>query len=77
MIIRTGKIGIVREQEFKAFIFQDRDEEKYFQIQEAFKYDEQDVKLGMDKYYIEINDQKYGYYGGIEKIRLDKLKLIT
>jgi len=40
-------------------------------IQDALNnYDEQDIQLGMDTYYIEMNDQLFSTYGGILGIRM-------
>ncbi len=42
----------------------------YFMIQHSEEYDEQDVELGMNAYYIERDGQGYSTYGGIQKIVL-------
>ena len=48
---------------------------EYLMIQDSLNYDEQDVELGMDTYYLEVNDQSKGGYGGIDRIELDRGKL--
>jgi hypothetical protein len=46
-------------------------EENYLMIQHSLDgYDEQDVRLGMNTYHIERDDQSYGGYGGVERIHL-------
>ena len=47
-------------------------EDNYLMIQTAYQFDEQDVKLGMDTYHIERDDQSYGGYGGVAKIILQR-----
>jgi hypothetical protein len=42
----------------------------YFMIQHTNEYEEQDIKLDTDTYYIERDDQGFSTYGGIEKISL-------
>ena len=42
----------------------------YLMLQRAYEFDEQDRRLGMDKVYIERNDQGYSCYGGIESFEL-------
>ena len=44
----------------------------YLQLQRAFKDDEQDIKLGMNTYYLEIDDQILSCYGGIERFNLHR-----
>ncbi len=71
MEIQSANFGTIDEvDEYRAIIFSDDKKELYFQIQDAYEYDTQDVQLGMDTYYIEINDQSHGCYGGISKIKL-------
>lgn len=46
-------------------------EENYLMIQQSLdEYDEQDVRLGMNTYHIERDDQSYGGYGGVERVNL-------
>jgi hypothetical protein len=46
-------------------------EENYLMIQQSLDgYDEQDVRLGLNNYHIERDDQSYGGYGGVEQINL-------
>jgi hypothetical protein len=42
----------------------------YLTLQRAHEFDEQDLRLGMDKVYIERNEQGYSCYGGIESFEL-------
>lgn len=45
--------------------------DNYFMIQDAFdREDEQEIELGMDTFYIELNDQSQGSYGGISRLHL-------
>jgi len=39
-------------------------------IQKAHEYDEQDIKLGMDKIHIQVEDQSRAKYGGISAFNL-------
>jgi hypothetical protein len=46
-------------------------DENYLMIQQSLdEYDEQDIRLGMNTYHIERDDQSYGGYGGVERIKL-------
>lgn len=48
-------------------------EENYLMIQQSLdEYDEQDIRLGMNAYHIERDDQSYGGYGGVEQIDLSR-----
>lgn len=42
----------------------------YLQLQRGFKDSDQDIRLGMNTYYIEIDDQGSSCYGGIERFEL-------
>lgn len=45
----------------------------YLMIQDAFdREDEQEIKLGMDTFFIEFQDQARGGYGGIQEIELSR-----
>src|SRR5690349_9553847 len=47
-------------------------DENYLMIQQSLdEYDEQDIRLGMNTYHIERDDQSYGGYGGVERIKLE------
>jgi len=41
-------------------------EENYLMIQYQDEYDDQEVKLGMNTYHIERDDQSFGGYGGVK-----------
>lgn len=45
---------------------------RYLVLQRAHKFDEQDIALGMDRVYIERDDQFYGAYGGIARFELHR-----
>lgn len=42
----------------------------YLICQNAFEYDEEDRRAGMDSHYVELNDQSQSAYGGIECVVL-------
>ena len=42
----------------------------YLMLQRAYEFDEQDLRIGHDKVYIERNDQGYSCYGGIERFEV-------
>ncbi len=44
----------------------------YLQLQRSFKDSEQDIRLGMNTYYVEIDDQSSSCYGGVEQFELGK-----
>ena len=45
----------------------------YLMIQQSLdEYDEQDVRLGMNTYHIERDDQSYSGYGGVERVNLHR-----
>ncbi len=48
------------------------EDQGYFMIQNALEYDEQDVSLGMNTYYIEKSDASMGLYGGIEHVKVER-----
>jgi hypothetical protein len=48
-------------------------EDNYLMIQQGLgEYDEQDIRLGMNTYHIERDDQSYGGYGGVSQITLHR-----
>ncbi len=56
-----------------AFSGKTENESIYLMIQDAFdRNDEQEIELGMNTFYIEINDQSKSGYGGISEIELCK-----
>jgi hypothetical protein len=56
--------------EFHLVGFADFDANTYFMLQRAFEFNEQDVALGMDTYYIEWCGQEHSGYGGISQFVL-------
>ncbi|MDR1646978.1 MAG: hypothetical protein LBR88_02945 [Zoogloeaceae bacterium] len=48
------------------------DAKVYFMLQRAFAFDEQDVALGMDTYYVEWRGQEHAGYGGILRFVLKR-----
>jgi hypothetical protein len=40
-------------------------------LQKAHEYDDQDIKLGMDKVHIQVEDQLRAQYGGISAFKLE------
>lgn len=56
--------------------FNEREDQQYFMIQDALEYDRQDIQLGTDTYYIELNNQAKGLYGGISNLTVER-ELIT
>lgn len=56
--------------------FNEREDQRYFMIQDALEYDRQDMLLGTDTYYIELNNQAKGLYGGVSEMSLQR-DLIT
>lgn len=56
-----------------AFSGKIKNEDAYLIIQDAYdRNDEQEIELGMNTFYIEINDQSTSGYGGIKEIKLYK-----
>lgn len=51
------------------------DEEHYFSVQLTQESDEQDIRAGMNTYYIERDDQSFGGYGGLKEILLSRREL--
>jgi len=45
-------------------------------IQKAHEYDDQDMKLGMDKLHIQVEDQSRSQYGGISAINVTGNSLV-
>ena len=60
----------IEEDSYYLFMLQD-EEGNYLMIQKALEFDKQDIELGMDTYYIEINDQGKAGYGGVETLVLE------
>ncbi len=52
--------------------FNEREDKRYFMIQDALEYDRQDMQLGTDTYFIEKNNQASGMYGGISNMVLTR-----
>jgi len=75
MKLNCFNTGILDESDFRVIGFQGKGND-YFQIQDAYQYDEQDIKFGMNTYHIEINEQSLGMYGGIAKIEVSRNQLI-
>jgi len=76
MEITINDVQILDEpDELKAIFFGENSSNRYFQIQDAYSYDEQDVRLGMDCYYIERDDQLFSCYGGIDEIQVSEKEL--
>ena len=50
----------------------------YLMLQRSLDDDEQDIRLGMDALPYERNDQRWSYYGGIERFELyrDRIKVL-
>jgi hypothetical protein len=48
-------------------------------FQRSYRFDERDLKLGMDQVYVERNDQVAGAYGGIERVELypDSVRVVV
>ena len=42
----------------------------YLICQNAFEYDDEDLRNGMDSHYVELNDQSQSAYGGVERVML-------
>ena len=78
MFIKANKIGVFKENSILIVGFLDKDGNSYFQIQDSLglEYDEQDIRLGMNTYYLEKNDQRFSCYGGLSKIILNSNQLI-
>jgi hypothetical protein len=45
---------------------------QYLMLQRGYEDDEQDVKLGMDTYHVERDDQRWSCYGGIGRFELHR-----
>ncbi len=52
--------------------FQNASTKEHCLILFSYNYDEQDIRLGMDCHYVEVNDQAYSLYGGIENVTVNK-----
>lgn len=52
------------------FADRETDPQHYLQFQRAHTNDSQDRALGLDSYYVEVNDQSNSCYGGVEKVFL-------
>ena len=49
---------------------------EYVQLQYNFDPDEQDIELGMDTIYLEVNDQYWSLYGGIDHVRIEDSRIV-
>ena len=45
-------------------------EDSYLIVQLAYEFDDQDIKLGMNSYYVEVGEQSNSKYGGIGGVEL-------
>lgn len=52
------------------FVESDRTPIRYLQLQRQDRYDDQDVALGFNQAYIELNDQLWSCYGGLNEIHV-------
>ncbi|WP_206425332.1 Imm10 family immunity protein [Staphylospora marina] len=48
---------------------------EYILFERSLEHDEQDIKLGLDRVYVEVGDQSRSSYGGIEEIAIGKNKV--
>jgi len=77
MNIKAKEITITKNDGILIICFLDEEEQKYFMIQDALnEYDKHDIELGMDTYYIEMNDQIFSTYGGILGIKMDRQRIV-
>ena len=70
-IISTNEFSIMQLEDYSLLAVKDEYSDNYLMIQKAYKFDEQDIKLGMDAYHIEINGQENSKYRGVKKISRD------
>lgn len=49
---------------------------EYLLLQHLLSPSEQDKRLGQDKVYVEVNDQRHSAYGGIKQIKLKDDQLL-
>jgi len=48
----------------------------YLIIEYSYEYDDQERSLGLDKLYLELNDQSRSTYGGLQHVSLNPKKLV-
>ena len=53
MVIKVRELGINHASKILIIGFLDEDGVSYFQIQDSLEYAEQDIRLGMNTYYLE------------------------
>ena len=53
------------------------DTQQYLILQRSYVDDEQDVRLGMNTYHVERDDQRWSCYGGIERFELHKDRVVV
>ena len=49
----------------------------YLMLQRSYIFDEQDIKHGMDTYYVERDDQTFSCYGGMSTVDLYRDRVIV
>ena len=60
-----------------AFADEKSDTHHYLMLERSHEDDAQDVKLGMDTYHVERDDQIWSCYGGIERFELHKDRVVV
>jgi hypothetical protein len=50
---------------------------QYLMLQRSYEDDEQDIKLGMNTYHVERDDQAWSSYGGIERFELHRDRVVV
>lgn len=61
---------------FVGFADSELNTEHYLMLERAYEDDEQDIANGMNTYHVELDDQGFSCYGGIERFALSKHKVV-
>ncbi len=73
----TGGLYLDEDLGNLVLVFTSDDLQHNFSIQDSLEYTEDQIKSGINTYYIQRDDQGYSTYGGIESIQLAKNQLFV
>lgn len=70
LVLKATEFSKLLLDEYLMLAVRDDKSHDYFILQKSYEFDEQDRKLGMDTYYIEVNGQENSNYGGIRSVEI-------
>ena len=77
MIFHANKVTVNDDEDLEecwwvGFVDDEHAPQNYLLLQRGIEDDEQDIRLGMNTYHVELNGQGWSCYGGIEALELQR-----